>query len=135
MHPRSCLHLWQNIQKLKISFKLDFSDYAQLHESLEEAPGVAMAHATVSVRYCVNDSWVILKGAPVGGASGAPMRAQYQSHAIALTKEKEFNNLSYCWGDDQILSYSTTTSGTGGRKEWVAVSLNRHISHVCDRLP
>ena len=92
-----------------------------------------MANATVSVRYAIDDDWVVLKGTQVGGAHGSPMRLQYQAHAKALTKEPQFNKLSHCWGDDRIIHYSTTTGGTGGHKEWVAVLLNRHISHVCDR--
>ena len=132
---RRCWQLWNNVSPLALPFKLDYSDYGHIHPSLEEVPGYAMANATVSVRYAIDDNWVILKGTQVGGAHGSPMRIQYQGHATALIKESQFNKLSYCWGDDQIRHYATTTGGTGGRKEWVAVLLNRHISHVCDRLP
>lgn len=133
--PRKCWQLWSNVAQAQLTFQLDYSDCGHIHASLDEVPGYAMASATVSVRYTINDYWVVLKGAPTRGPSGISMRNQYQSHAVSLMQEQEFNQIPGCWGDARIQHYATTTGNTGGRRQWVEISLNRHISHVCERLP
>lgn len=133
--PRKCWKLWNNVVGYEIPFKLNYSDCGHIHFSLEEPPGYAMANATVSVRYTIDDNWVVIKGSPTRGASGSPMGAQYRSHAKALTKELEFNQIPGCWGDGKIQDYATSSGSAGGRQQWVEILLNRHISHVCERLP
>lgn len=133
--PRKCWLVWVAVITPQLPFDLHYSDCGHVHPSLDEVPGYAMANATVSVRYAIDNNWVVIKGSPTGGPSGSPMRTQYQSHAQALLREAEFNQIPDCWGDDRIRHYATTTGGTGGRQQWVEVLLNRHMSHVCERLP
>jgi hypothetical protein len=133
--PRRCWGLWNNICSQSLPFKIDYSDCGHVHPSLDEVPGYAMINATVSVRYTINDCWVVIKGSSTRGPAGIAMSDQYKSHAKALLAEHEFNSLSQCWGDDRIRIYAASQGGAGGRKEWVGVLLNRHLSHVCDRLP
>ncbi len=91
-----------------------------------------MANATVSVRYTIDDNWII-KGVATTGSNGQSMAAQYRNHARAL--ERQFNSVPNCWGDDRIRHYATTTAGAGGRPQWAAVLLNRHVSFICETLP
>lgn len=133
--PRKCWMLWDYVNRQNLPFRLDFSDCGHIHASLDEAPGFAMANATVSVRYTINNCWVVLKGTTIRGPSGSPMTTQYRAHATALIREPEFNQIVGCWGDARIQHYATTRDGTGSRAKWVEILLNRHISHVCDRLP
>jgi hypothetical protein len=132
--PRRDWLLWNAVSN-SVPFSLDYSDACQVHPSLEEIPGYVMATATVSVRYTIDDNWIVRKGVSTTGPSGQPMSTQYRNHAIALLAEPEFNAISNCWGDTRIRTYAASTTGSGGRPQWAAILLNRHISHVCDRLP
>jgi hypothetical protein len=132
--PRRDWSLWQAVQAL-VSFEIHYSDNGHVHPSLEEVPGYAMANATVSVRYTIDDYWIVRKGVRVSGPTGIDMSTQYRNHARSLIAEQGFNGLSNCWGDTRVLTYAGSERGAGGRGQWAALSLNRHISHVCDRLP
>jgi hypothetical protein len=132
--PRRDYQLWDLVRS-SVSSQLDYADSGHIHPSLEDAPGVAMASATVSARYTVLADWIIYKGVSTSGQNGIPMRTQYQSHARHLVTEAQFNNIQGCWGDDQIRHYATTPGGTGNRGNWAALALNRHISVVADQLP
>lgn len=132
--PRRDWLLWQNVAP-NVPFTLDYSDSCHVHPSLEEVPGYAMARATVSVRYAIDDFWIVRKGVATTGQNGQPMSLQYRQHAQALVAEPQFDQLVGCWGDQRIQHYAVTPGGTGGRSQWAAVLLNRHVSLVADRLP
>lgn len=127
---------WQLWASLAPAFsRLDYGDTGHVHPSLDDPPGVAMARATVSVRYTIDDHWIIIKGSPTTGKTGKSMGTQYLSHAKALVKEAEFDMLPACWADDEIKKIAAGTRTPGSRQTWVGLSFNRHISHVVDRLP
>lgn len=132
--PRNDWRVWEQVRQ-QVPFQIDYSDSGHVHPSLEEVPGYAMANATVSVRYAIDNSWLIYKGVATTGPNGVSMRTQYQNHAQNLIAEPSFGGLNGCWGDSRISHYATTTGGTGGRPQWAAILLNRHISLVSDRLP
>jgi hypothetical protein len=116
---------------------LHFGDYGISHRDLSEPPGYAMANATVSPRYAVQDDWVLLKGVSTRGASGLPMRAQYHSHAQTLSAAANFGGVPGCWADGQIAQIAARAGvgPSGNRESWVGFGLNRHISLVCAQLP
>ncbi|WP_184702321.1 beta family protein [Aminobacter aganoensis] len=129
---------WQTGQLVRdlVHFQLDYSDSGHVHPSLDEVPGYAMANATVSVRYAIDDIWVIHKGVRTSGANGIDMGTQYRGHAQTLVADPAFGGLAApCWGDGRIQHYAVTPGGAGGRGQWAALLLNRHMSHVADRLP
>lgn len=132
--PRRDWLLWQAVSPL-VGFELGYSDSCHVHPSLEEIPGYVMATATVSVRYTIDNYWIIRKGVRTTGPNGIAMGAQYRAHAQALVAEPAFNAIANCWGDARIRFYAASTAGAGGRPQWAAILLNRHITHVCDRLP
>lgn len=132
--PRRDWQLWQAVYQ-QVSFGLDYSDFGHVHPSLEDVPGYAMANATVSVRYAIDADWIIRKGVQTSGQNGQPMPTQYRNHARALIAEPNFGGVPGCWGDTRIQHYATTTAGTGGRGQWAAVLLNRHLSLTASRLP
>jgi hypothetical protein len=132
--PRRDWQLWAATAP-QLAFQLDYSDWGHVHASMEEVPGFAMANATVSVRYAIDDYWIVRKGTQISGPHGQPMSVQYRNHAIALAAEPAFNSVSNCWGDGRVQHYATTAGGTGGRSQWAALLLNRHMSLVADRLP
>jgi len=134
--PRRDWQMWMHAHP-GVGFQLDYSDCGHLHPSLDEVPGYAMANATVSVRYAVDNEWIVIKGVATTGPHGIDMRTQYRGHAQALVGEPAFGGLAGCWGDTRIQHYSMVAPGVGagGRPQWAAVLLNRHISLVADRLP
>lgn len=132
--PRRDWQVWSSVRGA-VPFRLDYGDYGIGHPDLEEPPGEAMAGATVSVRYTVDDYWIALKGRQQGGKAGLPMHPQYLAHAKILVKDPEFGGLNPCWGDDQIRQIAAGKLSPGSRAKWVEYSGNRHISLVVDRLP
>lgn len=134
--PRRCWALWQNTHNAVEDIHLDFGDYAIAHPDLQEPPGVAMVRASVSVRYAVDDNWIVLKGRPTTGASGRAMGTQYLQHAQALLREPQFDQVPGCWADNRISTIANAqTAGSGSRQSWIEIGVNRHLSLVADRLP
>ena len=132
--PRRDWELWQSVYS-RCEFQLDYADYAANHPNLDEPPGVAMAVATVSVRYTAGNDWIIFKGKRIGGANGQPMKQQYSSHAKALVGEAEFGGIQGCWADDRIRSIVAGSQTTGGRQQWVENAVNRHLTLVANHMP
>jgi hypothetical protein len=119
----------------QVPFQLDYGDYGVSDPDLIEPPGIAMARATISVRYSVDNDWIIRKGYPITGARGRPQGHQYRDHATALTNEPDFGGVSPCWADARIQQIAGGTIGSGNRTTWVEISVNRHLSLIADRLP
>lgn len=134
MIPRLDWTLWQNTHAV-VPFKLDYGDHAISHPDMTEPPGYVMGNATVTVRYALDNHWLILKGRPVSGNTGVPMPAQYLGHAQTLVARPDFNGLVGCWGDDRIVQIAAGAVSPGSRQTWVEIGVNRHLSLVADRLP
>lgn len=132
--PRRDWELWQKVAP-KMPFNLDYGDYCTSNPDLEEPPGLAMVRATVSVRYTLDQSWIVLKGRPTKGNTGQPMERQYRAHARTLVSDPQFGGLTGCWGDQRIQQIASGAPGAGNRTTWVSIAVNRHMSLVADRLP
>ncbi|MFD1981906.1 hypothetical protein ACFSOZ_04270 [Mesorhizobium newzealandense] len=132
--PRRDWRMWDQA-RLAVPFDIDYSDCGHVHPSLDEVPGFVMGNATVSVRYAVDNNWIIYKGSPVSGPNGIDMGAQYRGHAKALMADVAFGGVAGCWGDGRIQHYANGPGGTGGRAQWAALLLNRHLSLTAARLP
>jgi hypothetical protein len=132
--PRLDWQLWQVTQMLA-PFQVDYGDYGIAHPDMTEPPGYVMGNATVSVRYTLDDDWLIIKGRPVTGNNGIPMPAQYLGHAQTLVAQPAFGGLVGCWGDARIQSIPLVGGRPGNRQSWVEIGVNRHLSLVADRLP
>jgi hypothetical protein len=132
--PRLDWQLWQAASR-QVQFQLDYGDYGIAHPDLTEPPGIAMVRASVSVRYTIDDFWIVLKGQATTGPRGQPMDRQYRAHARTLVADRQFNRLANCWGDQRIQQIAAQTTGAGNRTTWVSIGANRHLSLVADRLP
>lgn len=132
--PRLDWRMWSQVHH-QFGFPLDYGDYGISHPDLTEPPGYVMSKATVSARYATIDDWVIYKGVPTTGLSGLPMQQQYRAHAQALVSLPVFGGVANCWGDGRIQHYAASIGGAGGRAQWVAIGLNRHLSVVAHQLP
>jgi hypothetical protein len=132
--PRRCWQVWSATYG-GLPWQLDFGDYGIGNPELADPPGLAMTRATVSVRYTLDNEWIVRKGTPTSGKTGQPMEKQYRQHAKALVAEPAFDALANCWGDDRIKQIAAGAPGAGNRTTWVSISANRHFSLVADRLP
>ncbi len=133
--PRRDWRLWSALAPTFTS--LHFGDYGITHRDMSEPPGYAMANATVSPRYTVQNDWVLLKGVSTRGANGLPMTAQYHGHAQTLSVAPYFGQVPSCWADGQIAQIAARggVGSSGNRESWVGFGLNRHVSFVCAQLP
>lgn len=133
--PRLEWRVWQGVSK-SVPYQLNYADFASVHPDLTDPPGYVMPKATVSVRYAIDDHWIVIKGKPTSGKTGQPMAAQYRSHAKALTADPAFGGLKVaCWADDRIQKIAGGAPGGGSRGVWAGLVANRHLSLVADRLP
>lgn len=132
--PRVDWLTWRNLSQH--GKPIDYADFGISHRDLTEPPGMAMAAATVSVRYAVDDNWVMVKGKRTTGASGLPMSDQYRAHARTLVRRGDFGGLPGCWGDQRISTIASNPGvSAGGRPQWVEINANRHFALIADRLP
>jgi hypothetical protein len=132
--PRLDWQLWQHVHA-NFDFQLDYGDYGIAHPDLDEPPGVAMIRASVSVRYAIEDNWIVLKGNPTTGAKGQAMATQYLRHAKALHADQQFDGITGCTGDQRITQIAGQSISSGSRTTWVEIGVNRHVSLVANRLP
>lgn len=131
---RSDWQLWSTVRN-GVPFRLDYGDYLTGHPDLNEPPGAAMAKATVSARYTLDNYWLIIKGRSTNGQYGLPMRQQYHSHAGLIANDPGFAGVANVWADAQIGQAAAGAQGMGSRAKWSGFAANRHISLVVDRLP
>jgi hypothetical protein len=132
--PRLDWMLWQAVHQ-GAPGQLDYGDFGTSHPDLTDVPGIAMGSATVSVKYTLDGSWLMIKGRPVTGQYAIPMPVQYRGHSQALASAAGFGGLAGCWGDARIQQIATNAANSGGRATWVEIAMNRHLSLVADRLP
>lgn len=133
--PRADWIAWSGLTQAP-NRPIDFADFGVSHRDLTEPPGIAMAAATVSVRYTIDNNWVTIKGRRTTGATGVPMGNQYRAHAQTLAARPDFGGLPGCWGDARITTIANTPSASaGGRLQWVEINANRHFAFICSRLP
>lgn len=132
--PRFDWSLWNSVRP-NVPFRLDYGDYLTGHPDLTEPPGVAMASATVSARYTLDNAWMIIKGWQTSGPNGLPMRQQYHSHATIIANDPGFSGVPNVWADGQIGQAASGAQGMASRAKWSGFAANRHMSLVADRLP
>jgi len=139
--PRLDWRLWQNVSPL-VSGPLDYADYGTSNPDMADVPPYVMGNATVSVKYTLDNDWLMVKGRPTSGRTGLPMAGQYFSHATTLHGTAGFGGVPGCWADTRITQIALRMPALGGRARtsgsrtsWVEISMNRHLSLVCDRLP
>jgi hypothetical protein len=133
--PRLEWQVWSGVVRAALPYRIDYSDYSTITPDLTDPPGYVMSRATVSVRYTIDDYWIILKGRPTTGRTGQPMTGQYRAHARTLVGDRNFGGLTGCWADGRIQQIASGAQTPGNRSQWAAYAANRHLSFIADRLP
>jgi Beta protein len=131
--PRTDWQLWSIVSN-NVSFRLDYGDYLTGHPDLTEPPGVAMANATVSARYTLDNDWLVIKGRSTSGPYGQPMGVQYMAHAGVIVSHAGFGGVG-AWADNQISQAASGAPKMGSRQKWAGFAANRHVELVANRMP
>jgi hypothetical protein len=133
--PRLEWEVWSGVVAAALPYQIDYADYSTVTPDLTDPPGYVMSRATVSVRYTIDDYWIILKGRPTTGRTGQAMGQQYRAHGRTLVADRSFGGLVGCWTDGIIQQIANGTRSAGGRAQWAGYAANRHLSFIANRLP
>jgi hypothetical protein len=133
--PRLEWQVWRGVVAARPPYQIDYADYSTIAPDLTDPPGYVMSRATVSIRYTIDDYWIVLKGRPITGRHGQPMTGQYRAHARTLVADPNFGGLVGCWADTRIQQIAAGTQSPGGRPQWASYAANRHLSFIANRLP
>lgn len=119
------------LQGDRLSRKPSFGDYTIQHAVFEEPPG--RPNPSVSVRYTVNDDWLVLKGEAVRkkGSSGT---AQWPAHAQLLCESEHFYDAEYSEGDRYIATVAKNPKRPGSFETWIRAGINHHLTVVARQL-
>jgi len=103
----------------------NFGDYTiQYAKYLEPRPG---SRPSASVRYALENDWLILRGEWPGKESG-PGREQYTMWARVLCSRPEFSGKDFSAGDAYIAERALDESRTGDPREWLFAGINHHMT-------
>ena len=115
--------------------KPNFSDYT-IQYGLYKEP-VDGCNPSVSVRYTLDEEWLIMRGEAARGKSGAksletrPGREQWNGHAQLLCDSPDlFYGQHFSWGDRFIYQKSQNTREPGTYEIWLRAGINHHITVV-----
>jgi len=115
--------------------KPTFSDYT-IQYGLYKEP-VEGCNPSVSIRYTLDEEWLIMRGEAVRGRAGSnhheerPGREQWNAHAQLLCDDGNlFYGESFSWGDAFIRERSVNTDNHGSPEIWLRAGINHHMTVV-----
>jgi len=115
--------------------KPSFSDYT-IQYGLYKEP-VEGSNPSVSVRYTLEDEWLIMRGEAVRGKASAkrdevrPGREQWHGHAQLLCDSPDlFYGEGFSWGDAFIGERSRDRKNYGSPETWLRAGINHHMTVV-----
>ena len=107
-----------------------FADYTIQHPIY--APRSSASNPSASIRYAVEDRWVIVRGEGLRNPKGAGFK-QYPALAQMLVKQTDiFKGGNYSAGDYYIAESAKdiNTQNTGNPKTWLQAGINHHLTLV-----
>lgn len=131
--PRAEYQLWQQLDAAGLHYPISFGDYCTVPLAAPPA-GIAWGFP-ISVRYTLDQEFLICRGVGTTGFSGVDMDLQLTQHAQTIVGFPARARLAGCWADDRIDAIAAASSGPGNLESWVQISVNRHIELTRDRLP
>lgn len=135
--PRSDWLAWKKaVLTAKNSLrKPSFSDYT-IQYGLYKEP-VEGCNPSVSVRYTLDEEWLIMRGDAVRGKATSdpketrPGREQWHGHAQLLCDDENlFYGESFSWGDAFIHEKSHDGKNYGSHEIWLRAGINHHMTVV-----
>jgi hypothetical protein len=121
---------WTSWCELSDSIKVPiaFGDYTVQHAFFEEREGKGF-NFSASIRYTTPGGYLLFRGEGVRNADG-PGYQQYLGEATLLCARSEFLGKEFSWGDAYIHEKGHGAFDTGGPKEWLAATINHHVTLV-----
>jgi hypothetical protein len=135
--PRTDWLAWKNaVSTAKNTLrKPSFSDYT-IQYGLYKEP-VEGCNPSVSVRYTLDEEWLIMRGDAVRGKATShsqemrPGREQWHGHAQLLCDDENlFYGEGFSWGDAFIHEKSLDSKNYGSHEIWLRAGINHHMTVV-----
>lgn len=117
--------LWRSLIGGAVPRQSSFGDYTTQHALPTMPPPGAVPSA--SVRYALQDEWLILRGNSLKMARGGKF-TQYITHATSLVGSSYFMGASYSDGDNYIYLRTLPKAKTGSAGTWLTAGINHHIT-------
>jgi len=111
-----------------IDVPVAFGDYTVQHPFFEDREGKGF-NFSASIRYTTPSGYLVFRGEGVQNPDG-PGCQQYLGEATLLCSGNEFLGKGFCWGDAYIHEKGNGAIDTGGPKEWLAATINHHLTLV-----
>ncbi|MBI4181309.1 MAG: beta family protein [Chloroflexi bacterium] len=131
--PRADWTLWCRLSK-DLKRSPSFADYTIQHPVY--LPRDSSSNPSASIRYALEDHWVILKGQGLRNKKGAGFK-QYPAQAQLFVKQKEiFKGASFSFGDSYIAEKAKdiNTKDTGNPMTWLRAGINHHLALVARQI-
>jgi len=131
--PRLDWTIWRALLG-KLKRRPSFSDYTIQYPIY--LPKTSAFNPSASIRYTLEDKWVIVRGEGLRNPKGAGFR-QYPAQAQILANQKKvFKGKDFSAGDAYIAEKAKDieTKKTGNPKTWLEAGINHHISLVVDQI-
>ena len=135
--PRSDWLAWKRaVSQSEIRIrKPSFSDYTIQYGMYKEP--VEGSNPSVSVRYTLDEEWLIMRGEAVRGKATSesnesrPGREQWHGHAQLLCDNQDlFYGEGFSWGDAFIREKSLDKKNYGSHEIWLRAGINHHMTVV-----
>jgi len=110
----------------------NFSDYTVQHAHYQARRPGRMRYSA-SIRYTIEDSWVLMRGEDVFKKGGLGFK-QYPDLAIMLCDLPQYCGEGYSNGDHYIKEISLQTAETGAAPQWLQAGINHHMTFVVRQL-
>jgi hypothetical protein len=107
-----------------------FGDYTIQHGKYVPAPKTP---GSISVRYTLEDEYLILRGRKPDSAIGVGFD-QYYGHARYLTATSDYYGPGFSAGDSFIDGKRTAAVSPGDRRQWLAAGINHHLTATVEQL-
>jgi hypothetical protein len=115
-----------------MNIPIAFADYTVQHAFFEEREGKQF-NFSASIRYTTPEGYLVFRGEGVRNAGG-PGYQQYLGQAKLLCARQEFLGKDFSWGDAYIHEKGNGSLNPGGPKEWLAATINHHITVVASQV-
>ncbi len=96
-------------------------------------PPVSSPNYSASVRYTLENDWLILRGEWVGKPNG-PGTAQWNAWAMLLCDSDDFYGAEYSAGDAYVHERSRTHEKSGNPEKWLYAGINHHLTVVARQI-
>lgn len=102
-----------------------FGDYSVQHAIYKEP--VEFANVSASVRYTLEDEYLVLRGESVTNKTG-PGSGQWNAWAALLVEMPEFHGPTFSAGDRYIAERASNWKNTGNPRTWLQAAFSHHLT-------